>query len=744
MSSLPSCHAIRPVAAAVFALSAGVLSAALPCAAQAQQSSTVEANAQTVTVTATLRREPIRDVPLAVSRIDTEALEASGAKDLKDYVMTQPGLNLSIGGRGNSIVTMRGVATSGQSSATVGFYVDDVPVGSSHAFGDGVSAFDQQLLDLSTIEVLRGPQGTLYGASSLGGLLKYVTTEPDTRTMAGSAGIQLASISGGGTSYTLSGVLNAPLSANVAGLRVSAFHNQDGGYVDTKGPVGAKDANKGDGTGARVALLVKPTKSLGLRISAQTQTVKSDNRSYVTYDFAKQSPAAGELDRLDLRVREPQSTRNELLSVTAEYDLGWARVSSITGKQKSKVDSTGDFSIIYSIFVPTITTAYSNIRPVTDKTTQEFRIVSQTKGAFDWLAGVFYAKEKSELGQDIFQATAAQPNYNSNPLLYGPNAGFFANYEETAVYATGTFNASPALAFTLGARASKNKLDVVQRDFGLFTTNSTSGGKSDESPNTWLLAARYKLDPTASVYARAATGYRPGGPNLSVLSVGGIPTSSPPTYKSDSLRSVEAGYKSAFGGKLGTVEASVYQIDWNDIQVIGFQAGGNFRTNAGTARVRGVDFTTTLRPTDGLTLVLTATSLDAKLTEASPIGAQTAKAGSRLPYSARVTANASARYDFQALGRPAFAALAVSHVGDRDTQFEGITSARNFKLPAFTQVDLNGGVEFGSIKLGAFVRNLTDERGLLNMDTSQVNFGGPAWASLTRPRTFGVTLGATF
>lgn len=747
MPSHPASSSTCTPSATALAAALCVLSLADPSLAQtaaATGDGTQGADTQTITVTATRRREPVRDVPLAVSAIDTDALVAAGAKDLADYIVTQPGINLSRGGRANSIVTIRGVATSGQSSATVGIYVDDVPVGSAHAFGDSVSAFDQRLLDLSTIEILRGPQGTLYGASSMGGLMKYVTAQPDTRKFAGSAGAQVTHTSGGGTGMTVNGVLNAPLSAGVAGLRVSAFYDREGGYVDATGPAGGTDINKGNASGARVALGLQPTREFSARFSAQTQTVKADGQSYIDWDFANRRPKAGDLERVDLRVAEPQKTTNTLLTATLEYDLGFARVSSITGKQTGKTNSTGDFSIIYSIFVPTITRSYSNIRPVTEKTTQEFRIVSQTRGAFDWLAGLYYGKETTELGQDIFQATAAQPDFRLNPLIFGPNAGFFADYKEYAVYGTGTLNVSDALAITFGARASKNDLDVLQRDGGVFASNKDSGGSSSDKPVTYLLAARYKINPTSSAYLRAASGYRPGGPNLAVLSVTGQPVSQQPTYQSDSLWSYEAGYKAALPRGLGTVDLSVYEIDWSDIQVIGFLAGGNFRTNAGKARIRGVDLATTLQATKDLSLTLALTHLDAKLAEASPIGAQTARAGSRLPYSARLSANASARYDFSLSGNPAFASLSVSRVGDRNTQFDGITSAPNYRLPAFTQVDLSGGVEIGAVKLGAFVRNLTDTRGLLNMDTSQTNFGGSTRASIIRPRTVGVSVALAF
>ena len=186
---------------------------------------------QTIYVTASRRREPAREVPMQVDRLSTEDLEKSGAKSLIDYLADQPGVDVkNAGGAGLGAVSIRGVTTGDQTISTVGTYIDDVAYGSSSAFAAGSqTALDMSLLDLNHIEVLRGPQGTLYGAGAMGGVVKYVTNEPDTTELSGKVSVGASATKGGGAGNTVSGVVNVPIKEDVAALRVAAFHDHEGG-----------------------------------------------------------------------------------------------------------------------------------------------------------------------------------------------------------------------------------------------------------------------------------------------------------------------------------------------------------------------------------------------------------------------------------------------------------------------------------------------------------------------------------
>ncbi len=231
--------------AAAPAAPASPASSAVPTEKQGDRAAVKAEKLEVVTVTATRRREPLRDVPLRVETISTEGLERSGAGSLVDYVGNLPGVDVSSdGGPGRGQVSIRGINVGSAGTATVGTYVDEVAYGSSTAFGGAaVAALDMSLLDLHHIELLRGPQGTLYGAGAMGGLLKYVTNEPDTLEFSGKVGLGVRGIKGGALGHTENAVVNVPLSAGVAALRVAAFNDHDGGYIKRLRP-GARQARQ--------------------------------------------------------------------------------------------------------------------------------------------------------------------------------------------------------------------------------------------------------------------------------------------------------------------------------------------------------------------------------------------------------------------------------------------------------------------------------------------------------------------
>lgn len=210
---------------------------ASPTATRTSDASSPAQVLETITVTGTRRREPVRDVPVQLNTLPAEQLEQSGARTLTDYMSTQPGVDIQTsGGPGRGSVAIRGVDTGTATIATVGVYVDEVPYGSSTAYAVGsVTALDMGLLDLNRVEVLRGPQGTIYGASTMGGLIKYVTNDPDPLRFSGSATIAGSATSRGSPNSTLNAVLNVPVQDNVA-FRLAAFADHSGGFVDSVGP----------------------------------------------------------------------------------------------------------------------------------------------------------------------------------------------------------------------------------------------------------------------------------------------------------------------------------------------------------------------------------------------------------------------------------------------------------------------------------------------------------------------------
>jgi len=694
---------------------------------------------ETVTISATRRLEAIRDVPVAITKISTDDELDLGAKSLADVLTAVPGLTYTqslSATTGNMVI--RGVTTGNDNNPTVGIYLDDVPVGSSL----NTTPFDQRLLDLANIEVLKGPQGTLYGASSMGGLLKFNTRTPDSTRFSGQVGAEMSQTSHGGSSYTLYGNVNVPLSQNVAALRIAAFHSKDGGFIDATGPAAGKDVNGGTVTGARLSLGLKPSKELAVRFSMQTQDAKSEGINVTSYSSTTGQLVTSEMSHANLRYSEPTQIKNNLAALNIEYDMGWAKAYSITGYQTERNVQTTDFNEGFlTVLPPFFLQLRTDLTGKLDKTTQEFRLVSAPGGAIEWLGGIFYGDEESD-GTYTATATTAPwgPVPDQTKLFDG--AGRKKHWRETALYGTVVWNVSPALALTAGGRAVRNSQDYVVHDFGAATANKLVYLNSAESPSTYLLAARYKLSASSSVYARSASGYRAGGPNAPMLDiVSGLPRT-PAPYKSDTLASYEVGYKADLADKLGSIDVALFQIDWKNMQTQVYSNGQGYLGNSGSAQIRGVEFGSVLRPTRALTVRASASLQDPKLMEDN-VGLK-GKAGERLPDAPKVAALVSTRYEFDAGKTPSFVALTMAYTGDRTTSFEANADLPSHKLPAYSTLNVNGGFSVGGMDIGMYIRNLTDERGQLSAYTGFAGSGGPTWVTVIRPRTVGITLSNSF
>jgi len=722
--------ALSPVAAfAQAAAPATAASAPAPAASEVQL--------QTVYVTANRRREPAREVPMQVDRLSTVDLEQSGAKSLIDYLDAQPGVDVSTnGGPGMGTVSIRGVTTGDLTIATVGTYIDDVAYGSSSAFAAGsATALDMALLDLDHIEVLRGPQGTLYGAGAMGGVIKYVTTEPDTSELSGKVALGASTTKGGGVGSTESAVINVPLKEDVAALRVAAFHDHEGGWVDVLGPAAGKNLNKGDTNGGRVALLVEPSARFHIRLTALTQEIKRDNADFTDIDAATGKPVDGWNERTQ-SLLEPHSVRTSQGAVDLEYDFGPARLNSITSIQQSKLTQRYDLSAVYAplinqFFGFTPDTVSEDIAADVHKTTQEFRLTSTAGGSIEWLAGLYWDRETANQTQHVLDTLVG-----GSPLGDLAQLDLVSKYEEMAAYGDITWNATPKLAFTGGVRVAQNKQDYLQLSSGPLVGTSLPPASSKETPKTWLATARYALTPTSNVYLRAASGYRPGGPNAVLDNPATGQPLAPPTFAHDSLWSYEAGYKGDLFDNTLSLEAAVYDIRWNNIQQVYSVNGLGVIVNGGKAEIQGFELGATWRPSARWSVVGSLSTIDGRLKQDAP-GLGTA--GERLPNSADLAATLGAKASFDLAGHAGWVGASERHTGERDAIVGGA-----YRMPAYWLTDLNGGIDFGRVSLSMYVRNVFDAHAQLGTSTAELSLGGPAQVELARPRTIGMTLAASF
>jgi iron complex outermembrane recepter protein len=729
--------------ASLFPLAARAQAPAPVAAASAPAVAASAAEApQTIYVTASRRREPAREVPMQVDRLSADDLDKGGAKSLIDYLGGQTGVDVKTsGGAGMGAVSIRGVTTGDQTIPTVGTYIDDVAYGSSSAFAAGSqTALDMSLLDLNHIEVLRGPQGTLYGAGAMGGVVKYVTNEPDTSEFSGKVSVGASTTKGGGAGNTVSGVVNVPLKQDFAALRVAAFHDHDGGWVDVLGAAAGKDLNKGDTNGGRVALLVEPSAHFHVRATALTQEIKRDNSNYTDIDPSTGRPVDGWNQRTQV-LREPHSIRTSLGSVDLEYDFGGARLNSITSVQRSKMSLRYDLTAVYAplitqFFGYTPDTVGEDEHTAVRKATQEFRLTSAAGGSVEWLAGLYWDKETGDLAQHVFNTGGGA---NAIPAL--ADIDLPSRYQEVAGYGDVTWNATADLALTGGLRVAQNKQDFTQNASGPLVGGSLPTAHSRETPKTWLATARYSLTKTSNVYVRIASGYRPGGPNA-VLNdpATGLPTA-PTTFDHDSLWSYEAGYKGDLLDNTLSLESAIYDIRWNNIQQAYSVNGNGVLVNAGKAEIQGFELGATWRPSARWSVVGHLSTIDGRLKDDAPgLGAS----GARLPNSPSLAVSLGTRATFDLGGHAAWFGLSERYAGERNAGFDGSGTAPNYRMPAYWLTDLQGGADFGRISLALYARNVFDTHAQLGTSTSEMALGGPAQVELARPRTLGLTLTASF
>jgi iron complex outermembrane receptor protein len=599
-----------------------------------------------IIVTAQKRNERLQDVPVPVSVISGEALVAQNQMRLQDYYASIPGLNYSSGGHGDAELSIRGVTTGGYTNPTVGVTIDDVPLGSTTVLGSRTAAPDLDPSDLERIEVLRGPQGTLYGANSLGGLLKYVTVDPSFDALSGRIQTDLNHVQNGdGLGYGVRGAINVPLSDTFA-VRASGFTRTDPGYIND--PVTrVEGVNRSDTYGGHLSALWKPSADLSVKLSALYQDTTADGSSYAT-------PGFGDLQQIALRDTGSYTHKLQAYSATLLADLGPVKFASITGYSIDKYDTLTDLSDFgfYSSTANSVFGVTGVDQPGHNKTTklsQEFRLSGSVQ-MIDWLVGTFYTHEDTPTF-DVYQAV--------NPATLAV-AGILTTDSYPTIYAEGAIFGNLDVHFTdrfdvqLGGRESENRqryqetyTGPIVAAFGLPGTIATNPPVHTQDKSfTYLVTPRFRFSEGLMAYARIASGYRPGGPNPTCIL---FPT--PCEYKPDRTRNYEVGLKATTLDRTLSFDASVYYVDWSDIQLQAFNfVGGNvtgvYFTNASRAKSDGVELSTEWKPLDGLTVAAWVALNDAVLKSSLPPGPAVGNSGDPLPYASRFSGNVSIQQTF--------------------------------------------------------------------------------------------------
>lgn len=725
-------------------------------------------NEEAIIITAQKRSEPILEIPQSVSVVGGDTLERQQATNIQDFANLVPGLSLTETNPGNTRIVLRGINTGGV-GATVGIYVDEIPFGSSSGLVNGaVLAGDFDTFDVQRLEVLRGPQGTLYGASSLGGVLKYVTVEPKLGSFGGRVRAGIETVHGGDLGWNANAVVNAPL-GNKAAFRASGFYRREGGWIDANadhlliggaGSIGGENINSDDIYGGRASLLFNPIERLKVRLTAILQTISADASNAIEVDPVTLEP----IDGLQQTVFIPEFTKTKyrVYDGTVDYDFGFASLLSSTSfarlKQNFLVDATTVFGPLLTNFVFGVPTGLEQDQFTGfKKFTQEVRLTSPSDEKFEWLLGGFYTNEKGRIAQDFFAFDLIAHQQVPTTIFPETIARLPSEYKEIAGFVNATYHVTDRFDIAAGGRFSHNKQNASQVLSGPLvggTTNFDDQASSD-SVFTYSVAPRFELNDNTSIYARVASGYRPGGPN--VLAPGGVEAGAKPTFKADRLTNYEVGLKTDVGRRL-SFDASAFLLKWNDIQL--FQSVNNvgFNANGGKATSKGLEAQLSWRPMRGLQVLANGAVTYAKLTQDAPDAG--GFDGDWLPWVPRTSFSLNADYDW--LLSPdlhAYVGAGWHYVGRQYADFDAayrLANGHQRRIDPYGVVDLRAGVDFHNFNLEAYVQNLTNSHGLTSatlLTTAGAGLpglGGPALpggalsAAIIRPRTIGLTLTADF
>ena len=711
--------------------------------AQNAQPSAVQAQGDqnAIVVTAQKRPQVLLDVPQSVSVISGDTLDKQHAQTLGDYLTKIPSSSVIEQQPGDARIVLRGINTGGV-GATVATYVDEAPFGSATGLANGgVLAPDIDPFELARVEVLRGPQGTLYGANSLGGLVKFVTLSPDTRAFDGAAEFGAEDVSHGDTGWWARAAINVPM-GDAAAFRVSGFYRKDPGYIDD--PHLGNDVNDGTRYGGRASLLLKPTDQLKIRASAMAENIRSNGTNTVDVDPVTLRPVAGELEHVRV-LPEPNNIDYRLYNATIDYDFGGVGLVSSTSygtlDQKTAEDASSVYAPLLSFIFQTPLGAGLDQRLPQRRFTQEVRVASSAEQAVEWTIGGFYTHEKNRLSQNLFGVEAATGD--RVPSLNGViEVGLPSRYSEYAGFANATWHVSPKLDLTAGGRYSHNRQSSNQITSGLLVGGTTVfAGKSSDSVFTYSLAPTFKLNPNTRIYARIAKGYRPGGPNaVSPLAADAVPRQFGP----DTTINYEAGIKTETDDHLLSLEATAFRIDWEKIQLLVQVAGLGVNANGDSARSQGVELTAGLNPSRYLSFYANGAYVDAHLTADTPKSFGGFK-GDQLPFSPKWQGTIGTEYEHPLGSMTAHAGVSLHYTGKRRSDFrappaEGLPPPPQLRLGAYAQVDAHAGLDIDRFRVDAFVHNLTDARGITNVGFfGDVN--GNLAAAVVRPRSFGLALG---
>ena len=746
-------------------LASTILSSAIVAVSSTAQNAEDDVQIEEIQVTASKRgAQSLLDVPSTIQAIGGNELRALGATDFADWAGTVPGLAYEDLGPGDKDYVIRGVNSSGD--ATVGVYYDEAVItGRFEQDGGGRNA-DIKVYDIQQIEVLKGPQGTLYGASSLTGTIRLVTNKPGMNEFEGWVEGGVNTIDGGGEGYQFAGMLNVPLVDDKVAFRAIGWYHDEGGFIDNT-RLGLSNINDEETYGGRVHVLLEPSENFSLLASATYQSLKSGGSSRFTpagllgagvsgADAFLNAREGGDFENTE-HTQSPWDEDLHILSLTADWDLGNGSLTATTNLYDREIEFAFDSSPILFFFgVPV---AGITLQPQSRELwTSEVRYASNLDGPLNYVIGGFLSRENSDFTTQVI--ASGTDGLALAPFSAGPANDFFAggttffgrtlddSRDQEAVFGELTYEVTEQFTLTGGMRWFNASIDSRAQVIHDFVTGAALDPlvlQGSEDDFTFRFNAAYQPSENLTFFAQAASGFRQGGVNSPGFS--GVVV--PPSFGSDTLWSYEAGMKSRSDDGTVSFDLSVYQIDWSDIQTQDFISGFSFITNAGQARVRGVEGYLSFAPSDGLEVSLGGTFTDAQLTENQPASpGASGRDGDRVPNVPRLSGNISLTKHFDITGewdgslRFDYIRRGASFTDFNPLLLDGSNNINFADVPSYNIINTTLRFERDTFDVSFYVKNLFNE--LAFADVFINGDQDPLSGIALQPFTLGITLRQNF
>lgn len=732
-----------------------------------------------IVVTAEKRESTVQTTPISLTAVSGADIQNRGLSDLGNLVQSVPGVSLRTSGPGMSEFEMRGVSSTGGNSPTVGFYYDDVPLTAPAATNEGKIVISPALYDLNRVEVLRGPQGTLYGSGSMGGTIKVVPNPPNPNRFDTSAEATFGDTDHGGFNHAENGMINLPFGSGLGAVRVVGSYSRDSGWVDrvvlapgtfpapnsdftARGQVlglpvsrDYHDVNDVERATVRVSALIKPLDGLTIAPTFFYQRMAAGGLPYID------SSPGTDAHYQPFDIAENYRDEFKLGSLTVKYQTDSFEVSSTTAywtrhepltQDTSESWSTGLGLTVYEPADGGLGAAYAYENNKSHQTTEEFRIASAGESRLKWLLGYFY--EDFESFWDIdFPSQNGAALFGSNDLFY-----YFSPSKilQQSVFGEVTYNITEPLAITAGLRRYHYNAPVSVYQTGSLTAPVVSSTIEKDQGVTPKVSLSYEFSKDLLVYATAAKGFRPGGGTGPVPTSGPLSCESelqteygsnqfvpgPISFKSDHVWSYELGEKLRAADNRVTINAAGYFESWIGVQQTNALSpcGYIYTANAGNAHVYGGELEIQAVVVRDLVLSANTSYSHAALVSSHLIDSGF-NPGTRIQDVPRWTASASISYRHNLTNSLAFTARAdTTYVGNRtDETFTTNT------LPSYNLTNARAGVEGDHWSAVVFVNNIADKRASVNNITQDaVNLPTYNRVAVTQPRTAGIDLNYRF